>query len=70
MLIDQRPAVVEERVRIGDWEGDLIVGAKGRSAIGTLVDRTSRYVRLVHLPNGHAVQALTETLEALVGHPP
>ncbi|MFI7495075.1 IS30 family transposase [Kocuria sp. M4R2S49] len=70
MLIDQRPAVVEERVRIGDWEGDLIVGAKGRSAIGTLVDRTSRYVRLVHLPNGHAAQALTDALEALVEHLP
>ncbi|MFI7581137.1 IS30 family transposase [Kocuria sp. M4R5S9] len=65
-LIDQRPAVVKERVRIGDWEGDLIVGKKGRSAIGTLVDRTSRYVRLVHLPHGHAAQALTDALESLV----
>ena len=70
LLIDQRPAVVEERVRIGDWEGDLIVGAKGSSAIGPLVDRTSRYVRLVHLPNGHAAQALTDALEALVEHLP
>ncbi|MFF0991586.1 IS30 family transposase, partial [Kocuria nitroreducens] len=66
LLIDQRPAVVEERVQIGDWEGDLIVGARGRSAIGTLVDRTSRYVRLVHLPHGHAAQVLTDALEALV----
>lgn len=70
LLIDQRPAVVEDRVRIGDWEGDLIVGAKGRSAIGTLVDRTSRYVRLVHLPHGHAAQALTDALESLVEHLP
>ncbi|MCM3485086.1 IS30 family transposase [Kocuria rosea] len=66
LLMDQRPAVVEERVRIGDWEGDFIAGAKGRSAIGRLVDRTSRYVRLVHLPHGHAAQALTNALEALV----
>lgn len=43
------------------------MGAKGRSAIETLVDRTSRYVRLVHLPSGHAAQALTDALEALVG---
>ena len=57
-------------MRIGDWAGDLIVGAKGRSAIGTLVDRTSRYVRLVHLPQGHAAQALTDALEALVEHLP
>ncbi|MFI7582332.1 IS30 family transposase [Kocuria sp. M1N1S27] len=70
LLIDQRPAVVEERVRIGDWEGDLIVGTKSRSAIGTLVDRSSRYVRLVHLPHGHAAQALTDALETLVEHLP
>lgn len=50
LLIDQRPAVVEERVQIGGWEGYLIVGVKGRSVIGTLVDRTKRYARLVHLP--------------------
>lgn len=47
--IDARPPVIELRTRIGDWEGDLIVGRMGHSAIGTLVDRTSRYLRLVHL---------------------
>jgi len=41
-LIDQRPVVVEHRTRIGDWEGDLIVGRMSRSAIGTLVDLISR----------------------------
>ena len=49
-LIDHRPPIVEQRVRIGDWEGDLIVGRGNHSAIGTLVDRTSRYIKLVHLP--------------------
>ena len=39
-----------ERQRIGDWEGDLIIDRSSRSAIGTLVDRSSRYQRLVHLP--------------------
>lgn len=48
--IDLRPAVVEERSRIGDFEGDLIIGRGGASSIGTLVDRTSRYIRLIRLP--------------------
>ena len=66
LLIDQRPDVVEERTRIGDWEGDLITGRLNRSAIGTLVDRTSRYVRLIHLPDGrrahHLHAGLVETM--------
>ena len=45
--------IVNERGRVGDWEGDLIVGRSSRSAIGTLVDRASRYVKLIHLPDGH-----------------
>lgn len=49
-LIDARPAVVEERSRIGDWEGDPIVGRASRSAIGTLVDRRTGYLGPVHLP--------------------
>lgn len=44
--------------------------AKGRSAIGTLVDRTSCYVHPVHLPHGHAAHALTDALHALVEHLP
>jgi transposase, IS30 family len=50
--IRQRPVVALERSRVGDFEGDLIVGRYGRSVIGTLVDRTSRFVRLVHVPTG------------------
>ena len=49
-LLEHRPPIVEDRTRIGDWEADLIVGRGNRSAIGTLVDRTSRYVKLVYLP--------------------
>jgi IS30 family transposase len=70
LLIDQRPAVVEERQRIGDWEGDLIIGAGGRSAIGTMVDRTSRYLRLIHLPDARTAEALRDALiETLVEMP-
>jgi hypothetical protein len=57
-LIDERPVVVERRTRIGDWEGDLIVGRMSRSAIGTLVDRRTGYLRLVHLPDGHTAEQL------------
>jgi IS30 family transposase len=63
-LIDTRPEIVDERTRIGDWEGDLIVGRGGRSAIGTLVDRTSRLVRLVHIPAGHMAVAFAAALTA------
>ena len=42
VLIHHRPPIVEIRTRFGDWEGDLIVGKHSRSAIGTLVDRTSQ----------------------------
>jgi IS30 family transposase len=62
LLIHSRPEIVETRTRIGDWEGDLVVGRQSRSAIGTLVDRTSRSVRLVHLPNGHAADAFVEAV--------
>jgi transposase, IS30 family len=53
LLIHARPEIVETRGRIGDWEGDLIVGQSSRSAIGTIFCRSSRAVRLLHLPNGH-----------------
>jgi transposase, IS30 family len=52
MSIRDRPPAVLERSRAGDFEGDVIVGSHGRSVIGTLVDRNSRYLRLVHVPTG------------------
>jgi IS30 family transposase len=64
MLIDRRPTVVETRARVGDWEGDLITGRVNQSAIGTLVDRASRYVKLIHLAGGRSSQELKEALTA------
>jgi IS30 family transposase len=70
LLIHSRPEIVEARTRIGDWEGDLIVGRQSRSAIGTLVDRTSRSVRLVHLPNGHGADAFIEAVTPVLAKLP
>jgi IS30 family transposase len=70
VLIEHRPAIVAERSRVGDWEGDLIVGRMSRSAIGTLVDRTTRYVRLVHLPHGHSADQLVTGMLTTMGDLP
>lgn len=51
-MISDRPTVIIERVQVGHWEGDCIMGAKNGSAIVTLVERVTRYLILVHLPGG------------------
>jgi len=51
-MIAERPVEVEDRMQGGHWEGDLIMGPGNRSAIGTLVERRSRFLILLHLPGG------------------
>ena len=70
-MLDQRPAQAAGRAEPGHWEGDLITGASNRSAIGTLVDRASRYTILLHLPGRHTAEAVRDALiAAMSGLPP
>lgn len=67
VMISDRPPEVEDRAVPGHWEGDLIIGSTAsKSAIGTLVERTTGYVMLLHLPGDHTARTVADAMIAAI----
>jgi transposase, IS30 family len=64
--ITERPAQADDRAVPGHWEGDLIIGKNNATAIGTLVERTTGYTMLVHLPDGYKAEQVRDALTAKI----
>jgi len=66
VMISERPAEAADRALPGHWEGDLIIGEGGRSAVGTLVERTTGYLLLLHLADGKEAEKVDRAMRRAV----
>jgi transposase, IS30 family len=67
VMISERPAEAEDRAVPGHWEGDLLIGGNLKSAVGTLVERSSRFVLLLHLPGGRDAHLVEQAMREAIG---
>lgn len=70
VLLSQRPPEAADRAVASHWEGDLVIGKAAKSALGTRVERHSRYVMLLELPHGHTAERVREALTEQIGRLP
>ena len=68
--ISERPAEAEDRAVPGHWEGDLILGENSRTAVGTLVERTTRFAVLLHLNGRRSADAVEDAMSDAIGELP
>ncbi|MGW4859399.1 IS30 family transposase, partial [Kocuria palustris] len=70
VMLSQRPAEADDRAVPGHWEGDLILGQGSRSAVGTLVERSTRMTLLLHLPDGKSAEQVEAAMREAVSKLP
>jgi IS30 family transposase len=66
VMISERPAEADDRAVAGHWEGDIVLGEGSRSAVGTLVERTTRFLLLLHLKGDRSAQAVDAAMRRAI----